>query len=116
MTTGQKIARKCGLIGAGIGGTLYLIFGLAQGAVLGGTAGIALANWVFGERTIEIMGNELMTRVIVGGAMLTGVVVSLVMFLVAGSAMGYACGRLLGLAVREGETFEGEEVAKGSKA
>jgi len=104
MTTREVLARKCALIGAGAGLVLYAIFGLLQGAVMGGTAGVLAANWVFGAGTIELMGSELITRVIVGAAMLTGVVVSLIMFLTISTIIGYVCGSILGLAV--GETGE----------
>lgn len=102
MTTRELLARKCALIGAGAGLVLYAIFGLLQGAVIGGTAGVLAANWIFGPGTIELMGSELITRVIVGGAMLTGVVVSLIMFLTVSATAGYICGSLLGMVVGEG--------------
>jgi len=97
MTIRQELARKCALIGAGMGLVLYAVFGFLQGALLGGTAGILAANWVFGPGTLYITGGELITRVIVGAAMLSGVVISLVIFVTLSSTAGYIFGNVLGL-------------------
>jgi len=119
MTTGKVIARKCGFIGAGAGLMLYVLFGLLQGAVFGGMAGVMLANRLFGAGTIALMGNELITRAMVGGAMFAGALVSLVMFVVGGSVIGYMAGRLLGLVAvgtePEEADAEGGEAVVGSR-
>ncbi len=74
--------------------------------LLGGAAGLAIANHVFGETTLELMANELLPRMIVAGSMLAGVIFSLVFFTVTGAAMGAAGGFLLSLTqspVKSGE-------------
>jgi len=108
MTIRQELAKKCALIGAGMGLVLYAVFGFLQGALLGGTAGILAANWIFGPGTLYIMGGELITRMMVGAAMLTGVVVSLVIFVTLSSTAGYIFGNVLGLMIGA----ESEEGAK----
>ena len=97
MVTRNELMKKCGLIGSGIGIALFAVFGLLQGALLGGTAGLAIANHVFGETTLELMANELLPRMILAGSMLAGVVFSFVFFVVTGAAMGAAGGFLLSL-------------------
>jgi hypothetical protein len=97
----HELGKKCSLIGSGIGAVLYAIFGLMQGAMYGGTAGLLMVNWLFGPAAIEAMSGELVTRVMVGGSMVAGVVVALVMFLTISSTAGYACGYLIGMMVTE---------------
>ena len=76
---------------------LFAVFGLLQGALLGGAAGLAIANHVFGETTLELMANEMLPRMILAGSMLAGVIFSFVFFVVTGAAMGAAGGFLLSL-------------------
>jgi len=97
MVTRNELMKKCGLIGSGIGVALFAVFGLLQGALLGGAAGLAIANHVFGETTLELMANELLPRMIVAGSMLAGVIFSFVFFVITGAAMGAAGGFLLSL-------------------
>ena len=98
MVTRSELMKKCGLIGSGVGVALFAVFGLLQGALLGGTAGLALANHVFGETTLVMMANELLPRMILAGSMLAGVIFSLAFFVITGAAMGVAGGFLLSLA------------------
>jgi hypothetical protein len=116
MTIRQELAKKCALIGAGIGLVLYAVFGFLQGALLGGTAGILAANWVFGPGTIYIMGGELITRMMVGAAMLTGVVVSLVMFVTLASTAGYIVGNVLGLLIGAESEESAQQTTDAGKA
>ena len=100
MVSRGELMKKCGLVGSGIGLALFGVFGLLQGALLGGTAGIAIANHIFGANTFEVMGNDLLPRVIMAASMLAGVVVSCVMFVVTGGAIGAAGGFALSLLTR----------------
>lgn len=106
MTLRQELAKKSALIGAGVGLVLYALFGLLQGALLGGTAGVLFTNWVFGAGAMEIMAGELITRAIIAGAMLAGVLVSLVMFVTITATVGYILGSVLGVVAGERETTE----------
>ena len=69
MTTKTAIVKKCGLVGAGAGIALFAVFGLLQGALLGGTAGVAVANHIFGANTFEVMAGDLLPRIIVAACM-----------------------------------------------
>jgi len=97
----HEIGKKCALLGGGVGLALYAVFGLLQGAVFGGTGGLLLVNWLFGRGAVEMMSGELITRVIIGGAMVVGVLVSLVMFLTLSSVAGYICGYAIGMLIKE---------------
>lgn len=117
MVTRNELMKKCGLIGSGVGVVLFAVFGLLQGALLGGAAGLAIANHVFGETTLELMANELLPRMIVAGSMLAGVIFSLVFFTVTGAAMGVAGGFVLSLTQAHAKTSElsGELAAEAVK-
>lgn len=97
MVTRNELMKKCGLIGSGVGVALFAVFGLLQGALLGGAAGLAIANHVFGETTLQLMANELLPRMIVAGSMLAGVIFSFVFFVITGATLGAAGGFLLSL-------------------
>ena len=97
MVTRSELMKKCGLIGSGLGVALFAVFGLLQGALLGGTAGLALANHVFGKTTLVLMANELLPRMILAGSMLAGVIFSCMFFVVTGAAIGVAGGFLMSL-------------------
>lgn len=100
MVTRTELAKRCGLIGAGAAICLYAFFGLMQGAAIGGAAGLGLANYLFGTSTLALMANEILPRIIVAASMLAGVVISCVSFVVAGGAVGAACGLALGMVVK----------------
>jgi len=100
-TLRNEIGKKCALLGGVAGLVLYALFGLLQGAVFGGTGGLLLVNWLFGRGAVEMMAGELITRVIIGGAMVVGVLVSLVMFLTISSVAGYVVGYAIGMMVKE---------------
>ncbi|HEX9859603.1 MAG TPA: hypothetical protein VGB23_00250 [Nitrospirota bacterium] len=106
MTLRQELAKKSALVGAGAGLVFYALFGLMQGALLGGTAGILFTNWVFGPGAMAVMAGELITRAIIAGAMLAGVLVSLVMSVTITATAGYILGSILGVMAGERETAE----------
>ena len=97
MVTRAELMKKTGLIGGGIGLALFAVFGLLQGAVLGGAAGVSIANYIFGETTLKLMANELLPRIVVVASMLAGVIVSCTVFVVIGACIGVAAGFLLSL-------------------
>lgn len=105
------IIKKCGLIGSGGGLALFAVFGLLQGALIGGTAGIGIARYIFGAGTLEIMASDLLPRVVIAASMLAGVLVSCIAFVVMGGVIGAACGYALALAMGEGEAVEGNYTA-----
>ena len=89
----NELIKKSGLVGAGIGIALFAVFGLLQGALIGGAAGLATARYIFGETTLKLMANELLPRIIVAASMLAGVLFSGITFVVtfgiAGAVAGY---------------------------
>jgi hypothetical protein len=97
MVAKAELMKRSGLLGAGAGVGLFAIFGLLQGAVLGGTAGLSVAKHIFGATTLEIMANDLLPRIILAASMLAGVIVSLMVFVVAFACAGVAAGYLLGI-------------------
>lgn len=97
MVTRAELMKKTGLIGGGIGLALFAVFGLLQGAALGGAAGVSIANHIFGETTLKLLANELLPRIIVVASMLAGVIVSCLVFVVAGACLGVIGGFSLGL-------------------
>jgi hypothetical protein len=100
MSYAKNIAKTTGLIGAGIGLALYAVFGLMQSVMLGGTAGVLMSGEIYGPGTFEVNGGALLARVIVGGGMLSGALVALVMFVVAGAVVGAVPGYLVGLLIK----------------
>lgn len=97
MVTRAELMKRTGLIGGGIGLALFAVFGLLQGAALGGAAGVSIANHIFGEATLKLLADELLPRIIVVASMLAGVIVSCLVFVVAGACLGVAAGFLLSL-------------------
>jgi hypothetical protein len=89
------ISKKLGLIGAGMGLVLFALFGLLQGSVIGGAIGLDIVGGIYSTAASP----TLLARVIIGGSMLAGVVISGVMFVVGcGSVMagvGYALGWMI---------------------
>jgi len=116
MTQRGEIMKRCGLVGGGVGLALFAVFGLLQGVLLGGAAGIAVANYIFGEYTFEVMAGDLLPRILLAASMLSGVLVSLVMFLVAGAGAGVTAGFMLSLFVAEAKEPELATAAAGKKA
>ena len=92
MKNRSQWARKLGLVGAGTGLTLFALFGLLQGSLIGGTIGLDLVNSLYSTAAEP----TLMARVIIGASMLAGVVVTGIMFVVAFSITGAAMGYVLG--------------------
>ena len=88
----NKIAKKFGLVGAGVGLTLFAFFGLLQGSLIGGAIGLDIVNSMF-DPSVQ---PTLMARVIIGASMLAGVIVTgiafLVIFSAAGAVVGYVTG------------------------
>jgi hypothetical protein len=85
------ISRKSAYIGAGAGITLFAIFGLMPGSLLGGAMGINIAGWFFGLP----LQPGLISRIIVLVSMLVGVLVSGIAIITATSAAGWLVGRVI---------------------
>lgn len=84
----EAIAKKTTYIGAGVGLVLFAIFGLLPGSFLGGVMGLNIAGAVLGTPVTS----NVLSRLIVGGSMLVGVMVSGVMFVTTFSLAGWLIG------------------------
>lgn len=110
MTANTAIVKRCGLVGAGAGIALFAVFGLLQGALLGGAAGVAAATHIFGANTFEVMAGDPLPRIMVAACMVAGVGVALAILVLAGTMAGVAAGYLLSLA-RQKEEVNGNKLA-----
>jgi hypothetical protein len=86
------VSKKFGLVGAGIGLTLFALFGLLQGSLIGGAIGLDIVNSIFAEAAQP----TLLARVVIGASMLAGVIITGVGFVVICSSLGYVAGYAVG--------------------
>ncbi len=98
----NSISRKAAYIGAGSGLALFAIFGLLPGSLLGGAAGIKIAGMLFGLP----LDPGIISRVIVLGSMLGGVLVAGIAVVTATSAAGWLLGRIVQVSVAAGKASE----------
>ena len=84
----RKLSKKLGIIGSVLGIVMFLIFGLLQGILLGGTAAVKLCGYLFAE------GGVAATVVGCAGVVL-GVALAAVVFVVGGFAAGRVAGHVL---------------------
>jgi hypothetical protein len=87
----ERIAHKMIYLGAGAGFILFAIYGILPGTFLGGIAGLGLAGMIFG-RPVE---PGIVSRILVTLSMLTGVMVSGLIFVTVVSTVGYMVGNLI---------------------
>lgn len=85
------LAKKAGYIGAGAGLTLFAIIGLLPGSFFGGSVGLSIAGGLFGSP----VSPGLMSRVIVAAAMLLGVLITGIVFVVGGTVIGWTMGNMV---------------------
>ena len=114
MTAKTAIVKRCGLVGAGAGIALFAVFGLLQGALLGGTAGVAVANHIFGANTFEVMAGDVLPRIIVAACMVAGVGVAFAILVSAGTMIGVVSRISAGAGAAEGRNKRNQARA-GSK-
>lgn len=91
MTLTNNIAKKGLYVGAGVGLAIFAIVGLLPGSFLGGAFGVGLAGKIFG---LPLTG-DILSRIIVGVSMVTGIMVSALIFTVGASIIGYAIGHFI---------------------
>lgn len=104
----SQAAKKMALVGAGIGLALFALFGLLQGSVIGGAIGIDIVNSLYEAAQPP----TLLARIIIGGSMLAGVIISGVVFVVGCSSVCAAAGYLAGFLIEPraaSEHFEGSK-------
>jgi hypothetical protein len=81
--------------GAGAGLVLFGLFGLLPGSLIGGAMGISVAGMLFGLP----LEPGLLSRMIVLGSMLLGVMVSGIMIVTASSSIGWLVGNVMSTTV-----------------
>lgn len=91
---GRELSKKLGLIGSGFGVVMFAVYGLLQGALLGGTAGIEAGKYL-------AAGSDLAPRVLAAAGMLLGVGLAAVVFVTGGFATGRVIGYLMGSVARK---------------
>jgi len=101
----SEIAKKMGLIGAGVGLVLFALFGLLQGSVIGGAIGLDIVGGIYSTAASP----TLMARVIIGASMLAGVIIAGVVFVVGTGSVMAALGYMLGWMI---EPKEAKDLAK----
>ncbi len=83
--------KKLAYMGAGCGVILFAVFGLLPGSFLGGVMGLNIAGTLFGLP----LASGILSRLIVAASMVTGVMVSGIMFITASSIAGWLIGTVL---------------------
>ena len=92
-TKGEALSTKFTYLGGGIGIGLFAVFGLLNASFIGGILGINIVGTLFGYP----IPSTLFARMIIAFGMLTGVMVTGLMFIIAGTL----CGWLLGTAITQ---------------
>ncbi len=97
----KEMAKRGLYLGAGAGLVLFALMGLLPGSFIGGVVGLNIAGSLFGLP----LSASLMPRMIVGAAMVLGVMISGVVFVVGTSLLGWLAGSVVD-AVRHGREAE----------
>jgi hypothetical protein len=83
--------KKMAYMGAGCGLVLFAIFGLLPGSFLGGVMGLNIAGTLLGSPVTT----GVLSRMIVAGSMLIGVMVSGIIFITASATAGWLIGAVV---------------------
>lgn len=89
--TMKTYSKKLTYIGAGCGVVLFAVFGLLPGSFLGGIMGLNVAGALLGLP----LASGVASRLIVAVSMITGVMVSGIMFITASSLAGWLIGTVI---------------------
>ena len=84
----SRYSNRLAYIGAGCGVVLFAVFGLLPGSFLGGVMGLNIAGSLLGIP----LTSGIFSRLIVAASMVTGVMVSGIMFITASSLTGWLIG------------------------
>jgi hypothetical protein len=87
----ERYSKKLTYMGAGCGVVLFAIFGLLPGSFLGGVMGLNIAGSLLGVPVTA----GIASRLIVAASMVTGVMVSGIMFITASSLVGWLIGTVV---------------------
>jgi hypothetical protein len=83
--------KKLANLGAGCGIVLFAVYGLLPGSFLGGVMGLNIAGSILGMP----VASGILSRLIVAASMITGVMVSGIIFITAFSTAGWLVGSLV---------------------
>ncbi len=86
-----RLTQKVGFLGAGVGLTLFALFGLMPGSFIGGVLGLNITGMIFGTP----VSPGVVPRIIIALGMITGVLISGLIFVVAGAVVGTSIGYIL---------------------
>lgn len=101
----STVAKNLAYVGAGVGLTLFALFGLLYGSLIGGVFGLKISGFMFGS-PIE---PGILQRVIVVLGMLMGVLLGAVICVIGGATFGYLIGLVIDPATWEKKTLKGYE-------
>ena len=87
----EGIKNKLTYLGAGIGLVVFALYGLLPGSLIGGVAGLGIAGAIFGTPVEP----GVVSRVIIAASMLTGVMVSGLIFVTGASVAGWVIGAVI---------------------
>ncbi|HDO35794.1 MAG TPA: hypothetical protein ENH07_05815 [Nitrospirae bacterium] len=87
----KNMANRLSFICAGAGIALFAVFGLLPGSFIGGVLGLNMAGVMFGTPVAA----SVLSRIVVAIGMLTGVMVTGLMFLVGGATLGWLIGTII---------------------
>ncbi len=87
----KTYTKKLTYMGAGCGVVLFAVFGLLPGSFLGGVMGLNIAGMLLGLP----LASGVVSRLIVAASMVTGVMVSGIMFITASSLAGWILGTVV---------------------
>ncbi len=87
----KNYSKKLAYMGAGCGIVLFALFGLLPGSFLGGVMGLNIAGTLLGTPVTS----GILTRMIVAGSMLIGVMVSGIIFITASATVGWLIGAVV---------------------
>lgn len=98
----ERITNRLSYLGGGVGVALFAIFGLLPGSFLGGVLGLNVAGVLFGSPVMPSM----LSRIIVAAGMLTGVMVTGLIFVTAGATLGWIAGTVIEVVTKTGREAE----------
>jgi quinol-cytochrome oxidoreductase complex cytochrome b subunit len=87
----STITKNMSYIGAGIGLTLFALFGLLYGSLIGGVIGLNVSGAIFGS-PVEA---GILQRMVVAVGMLTGILLAAVVCVAGSAAVGYLIGMVI---------------------
>jgi len=104
----KQMSQKGLYMGVGAGIVIFAIIGLLPGSFIGGAIGLSIATHIFGGP----LGTSLLPRIIVGAAMISGVLVSGIIFIISAASVGWLIGYIVDAAT-DHRTVEKELAVKG---